>query len=304
MRMEREVNPLLWLRDAARQDRIAHFFLFHGGGRKERLRQALQWAALLNCQAEIETRPCGVCLPCWKIGNGTHPDVELIQPIKTSIGIDQVLSLHRKAARKPYEGMYKAYIIEEADKLTLPAANALLKLAEEPPPRTIIVLSATSDAAVLPTLRSRAQVLYFPPDTEAKQEESILCEAWKLSGQDADLAEELERAGVDQVRAWLAAYRQAVAHRDFLQLFALFPLEKERGRLLLQALLAETMERLKSSGEPDAGPRETTGGTMEPALDAGSLSFMREALNAVQRQADVRLAIEVMALKHMALEGS
>jgi DNA polymerase-3 subunit delta' len=91
------------------------------------------------CRVELyrKKRPCGQCAACKKIRSGVHPDLHIIRPLKTSIGIEQVLTLQEKIYRKIYEGKYKVCVLEEADKLSLPAANALLKIAEEPPDYTV-----------------------------------------------------------------------------------------------------------------------------------------------------------------------
>ncbi|MCL1917844.1 MAG: hypothetical protein FWG14_05955 [Peptococcaceae bacterium] len=347
----------LW--DGVRKGNIAHFYLFYGETRQHR-EQALTLAAALNCLAghriegynqhvegnrlrfkdtnRVEKNPldsplfCGQCVACRKVFSGCHPDVEIIGPAKSSIGIDQVVALQKKVARKPYEGAYKVYIIEDAEKMTLPAANALLVTAEEPPEYIVLVVSCASDAAILPTLRSRARAVYFPPEEETRgalhigqgagghgidgqgaMEETDWAEALDLSGGNAGLAREVARVGSARIRDLMGLYEKAVEARDFLRIFSLFPLERDVAFVWLQVMAAGVVAYLKGDAEYADGYLEKEGENNvqirmdDVQLEEGSwrreaariLPWIEEALRALQRQADVRLTIEVLALKHM-----
>jgi DNA polymerase-3 subunit delta' len=292
--------------ESVRKGQIAHFYLFHGETQRHR-KQALALAAALNCQDKHgempkETPYCGECLACRKIFGGNHPDVEFVGPAKTSIGIEQVISLQKRASRKPYEGLFHVYLIEEADKLTLPASNALLVTAEEPPAQTVLILSCPSDAALLPTLRSRARAVYFPPDgdmltdDEWEISETDWGEALRLSGQNVGLAREVARSDIQKLQELIYIYRDAVEERDFLRIFSLFPMERELAMVWLQVMAADTLTRLCPERMRAGGETRGAAGCQEAAR---ILPWIEEALRALQRQADVRLTIEVLALKHM-----
>lgn len=271
------------LKQAALEDRLAHLLLFHGSGAKERLRAVLELAVMLNCKGN--QKPCGECSACRKIQSGNHPDVHIIGPQKTSVGIEQVLTLQRKVYRKIYEANYRVCLIEEADKLTLPAANALLKIAEEPPDRTLIIFSAGNAEGVLETLRSRAQAVFFPPPDEDAWGEDR--EGFFLSGGDPDYARKIQEYGVEHVKEWLKKYHEAIESGDFLKTFGLFSLEKEECLIYLQAL-AVTAKEMVINGK--ASPQ--------------CLTEIKLTSEVVRRQVNHRLALEVLALKHIKLGGT
>jgi DNA polymerase-3 subunit delta' len=292
-------NTIDYFWEAIRKGQTSHFYLFYGEKRRHR-GQALSLAAALNCQSHDDDDYqlfCKECPACRKILSHCHPDVEIIAPAKSSIGIDQVVTLQRKVSRKPYEGACKVYIIEDAEKLTLPAANALLVTAEEPPDHTVLVLSCSSDAAVLPTLRSRARAVYFPPDDGflhnedmSEGQEADWADALRLCGDNAGLAREVVRVGVSRIRDLMSLYKGAVKARNFLRIFALFPMEREVALVLLQVIAAKAVGSLYGREETQHSSSEDT---------VWILPLLEEALRALQRQADVRLTIEVLALKHM-----
>ncbi|MHB1652499.1 MAG: DNA polymerase III subunit [Desulfitobacteriaceae bacterium] len=282
------MNPQsVLLEKAAQEDRLAHLLQFHGGSALERKDAGLRLAQILNCQSSVSSRPCQECTACRKILSGNHPDVVTLEPLKTSIGIEQVLVWQEKVYRKHYEGKYKVFLIDQADRLTIPAANALLKVIEEPPIRTVIILSVQNLEGILPTIRSRAQNIYFPPPgftawvkrrVEADLVEAE--EAFALSGGTPDLAGEILTKGVNTVRDWIDKFRTAVRERDFLQLFPLFPVERELALLYLQAMTVQMQEELKL-GQPRAG----------------ALRQLGKAMEKIERQASPRLVLEVLALQ-------
>lgn len=271
---------------AARQGKLAHLLLFHGGGADTRKEAALRLAKTLNCQ-DKRFPPCETCNSCRKINSGNHPDVSILSPDRASIGIDQVLAWQEKVYRKHYEGIYKVFIVEQADKLTLPAANALLKVIEEPPEGTIIVLSAENAGTLLPTIQSRAQGIFFP---HLKEEEWIhgiqpenpsdAIEAFQLSGGNPDLASSILGMGVETVRKWLERFWSGVYERDFSKLFALFPIEKEESSVYIQLIALNLEEKIKQG-----------------AVSPQTVYSANRALEALNRQATPRLVIEVLMLE-------
>lgn len=274
------------LEKAARAEKLAHMFIFHGGSGNERTQTAQRLAQVLNCTAGIAERPCQECVACRKVLSGNHPDVSILKPSKASLGIEEVLDWQGKIYRKHYEGKYKLFFLEEADRLTLPAGNALLKVAEEPPERTVIILSTQNIEGILPTIRSRSQAIYFPPpgyeawlerlpesDQEAKPEE-----AFRLSGGSGELAEKILRRGVSSVVTWIDEYRAALERKDFSRLFSLFPIEKAEALVLLEVLAV----KLRHEDE---------------RKHAKALLEIGKAMMNIEHNATPRLALEVLALR-------
>ncbi len=108
---------------------------------------------------EIARFGCGRCNPCRTVHAGTHPDVLLVATAGLSLKVRDVRELVRNAAMAPTVGRWLVVVLEDADRLTDEAADALLKSVEEPPPRTVWVLCAPSVEDVPPTIRSRARHL-------------------------------------------------------------------------------------------------------------------------------------------------
>lgn len=163
--------------DAATRAAMSHSWLFTGPPGSGRSVAATCFAAALQCQADVEGRPgvvgCGECRACVTVMAHTHADVREIVPDGLSLSVDSMREVVQTAARRPGTGRWQVVIVEDADRLTEQAANALLKVVEEPPPRTVFLLCAPStdpeDIAV--TLRSRCRhvALTTPRVTDIEQ---------------------------------------------------------------------------------------------------------------------------------------
>jgi DNA polymerase-3 subunit delta' len=141
---------------------------------------ALEIARALNCRTPKDLEACGACSPCtrilkvnypereesddWKQIIWTdHPDVGLVVAPKRVLRVDQMRHIEREANFRPFEGKARVFLIDEADKLNEASANALLKVLEEPPRTSYIILLTSRPAMLLPTIRSRCQVIGFSP---------------------------------------------------------------------------------------------------------------------------------------------
>ncbi|RRR41168.1 DNA polymerase III subunit delta' [Mycolicibacter terrae] len=151
---------------------MSHAWLITGPPGSGRSVAALCFAAALQCTADgAEGGPgCGQCRACTTTMAGTHADVRRVVPEGLSIGVDEMRAIVQVASRRPGTGRWQIVVIEDADRLTEGAANALLKVVEEPPPSTVFLLCAPSvdpeDIAI--TLRSRCRhVALVTPAPEA-----------------------------------------------------------------------------------------------------------------------------------------
>lgn len=143
---------------------MTHAWLFTGPPGSGRSNAALAFAAALQC----ERGGCGECHSCTTAAAGSHPDITVVSTDGLSIGTDVAREHVRKAALRPALGRWQVLVVEDADRLTDQAANALLKSIEEPSPHTIWMLCAPAAEDVLVTIRSRCRpVLLRTPPTEA-----------------------------------------------------------------------------------------------------------------------------------------
>ena len=134
---------------------MTHSWLFTGPPGSGRSNAAIAFAAGLLC----EKGGCGACINCITTVDGSHADIELIRTEGLSIKVDEVRELITRTSWSPSVGNYRVVVIEDADRLTESAANALLKVIEEPGARTVWLLCAPTLTDVIPTIRSRCRHL-------------------------------------------------------------------------------------------------------------------------------------------------
>ncbi len=146
---------------------MTHAWLVTGPPGSGRSTAARAFAAALQCPRG----GCGECPACHTVLAGTHADVEVVNTRKLSIGVPDARALVSRAARYPSGGRWQVMVVEDADRLTDQAGNALLRAIEEPTPHTVWLLCAPAVEDVLPTIRSRCRHLSLrTPPTEAVAE--------------------------------------------------------------------------------------------------------------------------------------
>jgi len=148
------------LRNALRQNKIRHAYLFTGPRGTGKTTTARLLAKAVNCQAPEEERPCNACHICVAINEGRLLDLIEIDAASNR-GIDEIRDIREKVAFRPNEGRFKVYVLDEAHMLTEPAFNALLKTLEEPPPHVIFALVTTDPHKIPATIASRCQRFDF-----------------------------------------------------------------------------------------------------------------------------------------------
>ena len=147
------------LKNAIRDEKIAHAYLFTGPRGTGKTTMAKLLAKALNCKSEHE-KACNECEVCKAINDGSFADVIEIDAASNN-GVDEVRNLIDKVKYAPIEGKYKVYIIDEVHMMSQGAFNALLKTLEEPPAHVIFILATTEPHKVLPTILSRCQRFDF-----------------------------------------------------------------------------------------------------------------------------------------------
>ncbi len=293
--------------------RLGHALLFSGPRGLGKAEAAVALARA-SCCSDPERGGalggCGACVPCRQVAEGGHPDVRWVAPSPGSIRIEQVREVIREACLRPFSGRGRVFIFRDADRLTEEAANALLKVLEEPPEGTRFILLTAVPGAVLPTIRSRCQELAFRP-LAPEAVAALLGERQGLAGEEAlrlaalaggnpGLALELARSPRLREALELAerTVRLAGAPLDPFQLFA----------------LAQEMEAFQAASRTEDGGVDLidvllwtfrdllvdalSGGTGRgPASLLASIDCLRQARRQVDAGANRRLVFEVLLAK-------
>jgi DNA polymerase III subunit delta' len=234
------------IKDAARRltraGRIPNSMLLTGEEGIGKRLFALEIAKAFVCTHISGAVACGVCSACRRVDNFTHPtsdkgedfdqvfftqhpDVGMIVPFKRNVRIGAIRKLEKEANYNPYEARARVFIVDDAEKMADPAANALLKTLEEPAPTSHIFLITSRPDSLLPTIRSRCQMLRFAPVSTIEIEKYLVSER-SLITEEASLAARLARGSVaravsinvDDFRGrrgrMLAVLRDAIQTRD------------------------------------------------------------------------------------------
>lgn len=174
---------------------MTHAWIFTGPPGSGRSSAAIAFAQGLICP----NNGCGTCNACKSVINGAHPDVEVIRTQVLSIKIDEIRELLTRVAWAPSMGGWRVVVMEDADRLTESAANALLKAIEEPGSRTVWLLCAPTLHDVPPTIRSRCRHLQLvTPSTQAVAQ--VLQNRDGVSPQMADFAARVSQGHIGRAR--------------------------------------------------------------------------------------------------------
>ncbi|MCB1266117.1 MAG: DNA polymerase III subunit delta' [Mycobacterium sp.] len=250
---------------AAETGSMTHAWLFTGPPGSGRSVAALCFAAALQCTSD-GVPGCGRCRACTTVMAGTHADVRRVVPEGLSIGVYEMRAIVAAASRRPTTGRWQVVVIEDADRLTEGAANALLKVVEEPPPSTVFLLCAPSvdpeDIAI--TLRSRCRhVALLTPSAEDIAR--VLVERDGLDERAAHWAAAISGGHVGRARR-LATDAEARARRERALGMARDAATPARAYAAVEALLAAAEEEARAL---TAGRDETETEELRVALGAG-----------------------------------
>lgn len=188
------------LQNAIKTNKISHAYIIEGERYAGKEFIARIFAATLQCErADIE--PCMECHSCKQAFHMNHPDIIKVTHEKPgSIGVDDIRNqVANDVFVKPYSGPKKIYIINEGEKMTVAAQNALLKTLEEPPLYTVILILTTNVKMLLPTIVSRCVLLSMKP-VEDKEVKEFLMESMKLPDYKAEICAAFSRGNIGKAR--------------------------------------------------------------------------------------------------------
>ncbi len=207
------------LRAAIANQRVAHAYLFHGPDRIGKRRLALASIQAMCCDragSGGEPDACGQCRSCHQLEQGSHPDLCLVTPDVSGatprIRIEDIREIESRLIYRPLVAERKFCLIDDADRLTLEAANALLKTLEEPPGFAMLILVSSRPFALPATIRSRCQSLRLSAPAIAETR-SALRRLRGLSETDAQLAASVTEGRLGEALTMdLAARREQQEH--------------------------------------------------------------------------------------------
>ena len=231
---------------------MAHSYLFVDANEKQALNTAYWLACLFNCTGE--QKPDGTCQNCRQIISENNPDVLLVTPEnKQSLGIDQVRILKEELAKSPVQSSTRFFIIDEAQKLTLAAANALLNLLEEPVAPVVTILITNNTDQILPTIRSRTQIVNFTDGKKPDNKTTLLLE----NGFSQDEIDELgNTSSLDQAIKYF--YQEMLEHNSLALVSAHKLAELAKGKSeqnYLLVMLKQMAQKDLNSGNQQTGAR-------------------------------------------------
>lgn len=175
------------LQNAIASHKISHAYILHGEEGMGKKLLAGTFAKTLQCE-EGGIIPCNRCKSCLQADSGNHPDIIRVTHEKYSIGVEDIRTqVNADIQVKPYNSPYKIYIIDEADKLTEAAQNALLKTMEEPPEYAVILLLVSNVSIILPTILSRCVMLNLKP-VDKQEIKEYMMEQHKIPDYMAEVA--------------------------------------------------------------------------------------------------------------------
>lgn len=174
-----QAQPVALLQAALEHGRLAHAYLFHGEDRIGKRLTAVRLAQAIACETGLSGRDsCGECRSCRQIESRTHPDFFLIEPdaeaAAPQIKIEQVREIDQQIIYEPLVSPRKMCVIDQADRMTIGAANALLKTLEEPPGHSLFLLISSRPSALPSTIRSRCQALRFSTPSRTQVEAAVI----------------------------------------------------------------------------------------------------------------------------------
>lgn len=316
--------------------RLHHAYLLSGPAHVGKTTLARLVSQAVNCLVSDQA-PCGECEACRRIADNGHADVQTLavdpdsaDGPRTLIGINAVRDLIGSAHLRPYEGRRRVFIIQGADALSIDAANALLKVLEEPPPDVLLLLLTDNPDGVLPTVRSRCQTVALRPLPERQVKELLQAEHG-VTAEQAHVIARLSRgclgwaieasrdpavlAGMHQRTEKIAdvidgGLEARLAYAD--DLARRFQRDKAlaRGELFLWLRWLRDL-LLVQQGQAESVANVSWRGTLErqaealtPSQTVGWLNHTTETLELLEKNANARLVLDALMLESPRMQAA
>ncbi|HBO89025.1 MAG TPA: DNA polymerase III subunit delta' [Streptococcus sp.] len=264
----KDLQPLVYQQFVTilEQGRLAHAYLFSGDFAS--FEMALFLSQALFCQEKVGVHPCGKCRSCRLIESNDFSDVTIVAPQGNFIKTDTIRQLVKNFSQSGFESSQQVFIIRDAEKMHVNAANSLLKVIEEPQSTIHIFLLTNQEEAVFPTIKSRTQIISFPQNLpyleRILEEEGLLKTQASLIARLVSSQEEAKRLATN--KSFIDVLDQAKkftellltdSNRAYLQVGVLVSLaveKAEQGRLfdVLSLLLAERLTEMITREKMDA----------------------------------------------------
>lgn len=269
------------LRCGCAAGRLAHAYAFVGplGIGKQRFAREFAKCLLCDRHADADLESCGECASCQQVAAQTHPDLLTVAlpegkreiPIRLFVGEDETRGkegLCYDITRKPMSARRRVAIIDDADSMNEESSNSLLKTLEEPPPNSVLILiSATADS-LLPTIRSRCQIVTFQPLSTSDVRQLLVREGLATDERDAVQVAGLCDGSLDAARQLLDPQLRALRE----ELYGLLAAEPFRS----VQTAGRMIECLEPAGSEKSSQREYAGWVVRFCVE-----FFRRALLAV-----------------------
>jgi DNA polymerase III subunit delta' len=323
-------HPIKLLKTLIRKGTLPHALLFTGDDGVGKQMTAMAFAMACNCRTlkralapHLQLNAvdaCGECAPCKKITRGHHPDIIHVTPVSSVIKIDQIRTLLADLTLKPNEADRRVVIMASAHTMNPEAGNALLKVLEEPPDRTLIVLTARQTSDLLPTIVSRCRHIHFSP-LDAADIEQLLTQTGDVDKPSARAVASLCGGSVTRARKWVdpkwtqrrewiieaLAQMVAIGERRIQPWLAFSEMLARRKDLIEESLEIITMwlrdllvaryapAHVLNQDRLDVLGKTTQ--TIAPAQIIAHIDAVKHARASLQSNTNLRLTLDAMVLK-------